>query len=495
MSGPEKGGERELTAVPLLEAFYRQCRLVPDNLAFIEGDLTLDYREVRKRVERLSALLSINNINGPRIAIALDRGIHAAIAILAVLDSGACYIPLDLKNPPERLNFIIGDADPQCILGTGPAPAWLEKSTLWLAIDEDPGPLPATVQPNQADPEGLAAILYTSGSTGTPKGVALSHRALRNFADWASGAFNIGPDDRIASLAPFHFDLSVFDLFTSLSRGAAIHFVPSSLPLSPSRLTSWLKEHRISVFYTVPSLLGFIALKGSLSTTPLPELRTLLFAGEVFPTATLRQLCDLLPHVDCYNLYGPTETNVCCYWPVQQERLRDEQPIPIGHPACDAVLKIDEETGELLVRSPNNLSGYWRQGRLTASHSKDSFYPTGDKVSLNEKGEYCYHGRLDRMLKCSGYRVEPAEIETAILRCSEVIKCAVVGVADNTSGYRPAAAVVLKEEGKLDTIVNAVRQRLPHYMHPCKFIVLESLPCLSNGKTDYQSLQQQLEKS
>jgi amino acid adenylation domain-containing protein len=493
MSGPKNGGE--LTAAPLLEAFYRQCRLVPDHPALIEGGLKLDYREVRKRVERLSAVLSIRKKDSQRIAIALDRGIQAAIAILAVLDSGACYIPLDLKNPPERLNFIINDADPQCILGEGPAPAWLEQSTLWQAIGEDPGPLPERIQPHQADPEALAAILYTSGSTGTPKGVALSHRALRNFADWAADAFNIGPDDRIASLAPFHFDLSVFDLFTSLSQGAAIDFVPSGLPLSPSRLTAWLREHRISVFYTVPSLLGFIALKGSLNTTSLPELRTLLFAGEVFPTATLSQLCDLLPHVDFYNLYGPTETNVCCYWPVQREYLQTEQPIPIGHPACSAVLKIDKETGELLVRSPNNLSGYWRQGRLEAPHSKNSFYPTGDRASLNEQGEYCYHGRLDRMLKCSGYRVEPAEIETAILRCPEVIKCAVVGVADSAGGCRPAAAVVLKKEGKLDTVVKAVRQSLPPYMHPCKFIVLETMPCLSNGKTDYRSLQHQLEKS
>lgn len=412
-----------------------------------------------------------------------------------MLDAGGCYVPLDLKSPPERLNFIIGDADPHCILGEGPVPAWLEKSALWLATDEYPGPSPAKVQPIRSDSEALAAILYTSGSTGTPKGVALSCRALLNFAEWATGTFKIGPADRIASLAPFHFDLSIFDLFGSLSRGASVYFMPPSLPLSPSRLTAWLDEQRISVFYTVPSLLGFLALKGALNTILLPELKTILFAGEVFPTALLRQLCTLLPHVDFYNLYGPTETNVCCYWPVQRERLQNEQPIPIGYPACDAILKIDEETCELLVQSANNFSGYWVQGRLMPTLTSDRFYATGDKVSLNEQGEYCYHGRLDRMLKCSGYRVEPAEIEAAILHCPEVIKCAVVGVADSVSGCRPAAAIVLKEKGRLDTVAKSVKQRLPPYMQPCRFIVLEELPHLSNGKTDYQSLQRQLEKT
>ena len=302
----------------------------------------------------------------------------------------------------------------------------------------------STSRPAVVSAEALAAILYTSGSTGAPKGVALSHRALRNFADWAAYTFNISRCDRIASLAPFHFDLSVFDLFSSLSCGAAVHFVPAGLTLSPSRLTAWLCEQRISIFYTVPSLLSFIALKGSLTTTPLPDLKTVLFAGEVFPTPQLKKLCELLPTVDFYNLYGPTETNVCCYWPVDRERLQTDRPIPIGYPACGAVLKIDAETGELLVQSANNLSGYWHQGKLIAALSTDNTYHTGDKVSLNERGEYCYHGRLDRMLKCSGYRVEPAEIEAVLSQFPEVTSCAVIGITDSTSGQRPAAAVVLK---------------------------------------------------
>ncbi|MDD2659523.1 MAG: amino acid adenylation domain-containing protein [Methylococcales bacterium] len=485
----------KLISMSLLSAFNRQCQNAPDNLAFIEGDRELSYSQVRCRASQLSASLLMRREPCLRVIIAVDRGIDAAVAILAVLGAGACYIPLDIKNPANRLNYIINDACPQYVIGKGPCPDWLETPKFWLDIDQTDGSQQSVRWPDEVSSEALAAILYTSGSTGVPKGVALSHRAMRNFSGWASNTFRISRNDRIASLAPFHFDLSVFDLFSSLSCGAAVHFVPAGLTLSPSRLTAWLCEQRISVFYTVPSLLGFIALKGSLTSISLPGLKTILFAGEVFPTQQLKKLCGLLPHVNFYNLYGPTETNVCCYWPVDRERLRSGQPIPIGYPACGAVLQINDETNELAVKSASNLSGYWKQGQLINALTADHFYHTGDKASLNGQGEYCYHGRLDRMLKCSGYRVEPAEIESALLQCPEVINCAVIGIIDSTCGQRPAAALVLKNSAKLDAVVKSAKQKLPAYMQPCKYIELESLPYFSNGKTDYLKLRQQLEKN
>ncbi len=477
----------------LLSAFLRQCRVAPERFALCDGERRLSYRALQHDVTRLGIRLSALVEPGERVAVALDRGLDGAVVILAALQAGACYVPLDIKNPPNRLRFICDDADPQCIVGRGSRPGWLAQSAVWLDIetelpDEGDSALPVASD----DPEALAAILYTSGSTGTPKGVALSHRAMGNFAAWAAGTFAVGPGDRIASLAPFHFDLSVFDLFSSLSSGAAVHFVPARLTLSPSRLSAWLAEQGITVFYTVPSLLAFLALKGALATTPLPKLKTILFAGEVFPTPQLRRLCELLPKTAFYNLYGPTETNVCCYWPVARERLRDDRPIPIGIPACGADVKI-AENGELLVKSPSNLSGYWQQNRLTEALDKGGYYATGDKVTENEFGEYCYHGRLDRMIKCAGYRVEPAEIEAVIVHSADVIQCGVVGIGDQTSGRRPAAAVVLEPGADLTNVVQRCKRHLPAYMQPCKFIVLESLPCLANGKTDYRALQLLLE--
>lgn len=339
----------------------------------------------------------------------------------------------------------------------------------------------------EVDATALAAILYTSGSTGTPKGVALSHQALLNFSNWAQQTFTINTQERIASLAPFHFDLSIFDLFTSLAAGASVYFIPAKLTFAPSHLTAWLSAEQITTWYTVPSLLSFIALKGSLATTPLPKLKQLLFAGEVFPTAQLIKLADLLPQTALYNLYGPTETNVCCYWQVDLTQLEPEQSIPIGIPACQATLSLHPDTAELLVQSQNNFSGYWQAGKLQPFNADT--YPTGDKASLNAQGKYCYHGRLDRMLKCSGYRVEPAEIEHSINQLDGIANCAVVGIKDSTSGQRPAAVVVLKQGADLAASIKPLRQQLASYMQPCKFIVLASLPVLSNGKTDYQAIQ------
>ena len=474
----------------LLSHFTEQCQRSPTQLACTEIDRALSYAQFNHAQQRLAAVLQQHECATHCIGVFLDRGIDAAIAIYAILSAGACYLPLDLKNPPERLHFIVQDAKPRLILGQGPCPAWLPTSELWLDITRLASPATDSINSinsKSINANAIAAILYTSGSTGTPKGVALSHRAMLNFADWASITFALTAHDRIASLAPFHFDLSVFDLFSSLASGASVHFMPAHLTLTPSRLSQWLQTQAISCWYTVPSLLSFLALKGNLSEHTLPALRTLLFAGEVFATPALISLATQLPHVQLYNLYGPTETNVCCYWPVERSRLKPEHAIPIGLPAAGAELQIDPDTGELSINSLNNFAGYWQQGALQPLASYP-WYASGDKVSRNEWGEYCYHGRLDRMLKCSGYRVEPAEIEQVLRQAPAVDDCAVIGIPDPTGGQRPAAVVILQKNHSLAELVPWLKVRLPQYMQPAKFAIQNRLPRLSNGKIDYVSL-------
>ncbi|NOQ14084.1 MAG: AMP-binding protein, partial [Methyloprofundus sp.] len=305
----------------IVTPFFQQCTQSPDKIALIEEEQAISYSEFRTRIEKIATFLQAKQTQNQCIAIALDRGINAASCIYGVLSAGAIYLPLDLKNPATRLNFIISDAQPRFIIGLGPAPNWLEKAEIWLDLTQILLTKTSCFLPTPVKPTELAAILYTSGSTGNPKGVALSHQALINFSTWASKTFKLNQQERIASLAPFHFDLSIFDLFSSLASGASIYFLPARLSLSPSRLTGWLSEHKITSWYTVPSLLSFIALKGALETTPLPHLKRILFAGEVFPTQHLIKLSDLLADTELYNLYGPTETNVCCYWQVDRQRL------------------------------------------------------------------------------------------------------------------------------------------------------------------------------
>lgn len=476
----------------IVSHFLQQCEQSPENIAFVESDRQITYRQFQEQITRIAAFLQQQQAQSCCIAIAIDRGIDAASCIYGILSAGAIYLPLDIKNPAPRLNFIIKDAQPKFIIGLGAEPSWLDATGKWIDLTYLLT-LPADFSLVDVDEKNLAAILYTSGSTGSPKGVALSHHALINFSRWAKQRFSITTQDRIASLAPFHFDLSIFDLFTSLAAGASVYFIPTRLTLAPSRLTAWLSAQQITTWYTVPSLLSFIAMKGALATTPLPKLRRLLFAGEVFPSAQLIKLVDLLPDTELYNLYGPTETNVCSYWQVDRTQLAPEKNIPIGLPACQATLSLHPDTAELLVASANNFSGYWQKGELQPFNASN--YPTGDKASINAQGDYCYHGRLDRMLKCSGYRVEPAEIEQSINQLNGIESCAVIGIKDSTSGQRPAAAVVLKQGAELGSSIKPLRQQLAAYMQPCRFIVLESLPRLSNGKTDYQAIQSLFNKS
>ncbi len=478
----------------ILSGFVEACRAYPERVALVQDGCPILYRDLLRRVQGFAAILNRHPCDDQPVAVAIDRGIDASIAIFAILHTGKCYLPLDLKNPPTRLQSITQDAGVSLVLGKGSRPAWVPPPATWVDIEKLGNPPDSNAPPVNVGAEFLACVLYTSGSTGKPKGVALSHRALVNFSRWAGQTFAIGTNDRIASLAPFHFDLSIFDLFTGLGSGASVHFVPGGLTLRPSRLTAWLHEHAITVWYTVPSLLNFLALKGAVETTGLKSLQTLLFAGEVMPAATLIKFASALPATRFYNLFGPTETNVCCYWPVERSRLADGEPIPIGKPACESELAVAEANGELLVRGDNLFSGYWNRGGWLNRVKPGSWYATGDRVSIGPDGLFRYHGRIDRMLKCSGYRVEPAEIESVVRNIPIVESCAVVGIDDPASGRRPAAAVVLQTGKGINDLLPAIKASLPAYMQPVKYVLLNRLPQLSNGKINYPEIERHLGK-
>lgn len=460
----------------------------PEKIAFSEEGRDVPYRELFVRAENISAVLVHHGVRpGDRVALLLPRGIDAACAIFGTLFTGACYAPLDINNPEARLAYIVADLQPRCIIGNGPRPDWCSDAGCdWLDIhDREFFAESPDIDVNvvyRSGPDDLAAILYTSGSTGNPKGVCISCRAIDAFVAWSADTFGITADDSIASLAPFHFDLSLFDLFTAVHCGARTCFVPQALTLAPGRLAGWLEEHAISSWYTVPSILAFLAMRGGLAPERLPALKRILFAGEVFPMPALTRLASALPHVELFNLFGPTETNVCTFWQVERDRLGGMDAIPIGAAACRAELEISE-AGELLVSGPCVMSGYWQGSDLKAA---DVPYHTGDRVSFNERGELLYHGRMDRMIKSSGYRVEPAEVETVINRFDGVDASVVVGEPDPISGNR-LVAVVAGAAIDLEGLRLHLRSNLASYMQPYRLMQVESLPRLSNGKVDLKS--------
>ena len=372
----------------------------------------------------------------------------------------------------------------------------------WTEIMADDAPSP--LAPCR-DPDDLAYILFTSGSTGQPKGVMLSHANAFTFLDWCQET--LGPwadDDRFSSHAPFHFDLSVFDLFVSCRNAATLVLIGESLAKEPELLGEFLAAGRISVWYSAPSILALLTRHGHLDRPGSAAPRLVLFAGEVFPVGPLRRLRQLWPEARLWNLYGPTETNVCTAHPIPAAIPDDRtEPYPIGT-VCPPLRArvVDEEgqdvpagaIGELVIAGPGVMRGYFGQPELTAraffiDAEELRWYRTGDLVVDDGAGCYQFHGRRDRMVKKRGYRIELGEIESALYRHDSVDRAAVVARADE-SGVSIAAFVALKPDQKRSII--AMKRHctvyLPNYMVPDTITFMSSLPATSTDKVDYQRL-------
>jgi amino acid adenylation domain-containing protein len=364
--------------------------------------------------------------------------------------------------------------------------------------------LPASIRLSS---DSLAYILYTSGSTGKPKGVMLSHLNAISFIDWCSEVFEPCETDRFSSHAPFHFDLSILDIYVSIKHGATLVLVDEEIGKDPVRLAPLISEKKISIWYSTPSILSFLAQFGKLDRYAFPDLRMVLFAGEVFPIKHLRMLKDLLPEPRYFNLYGPTETNVCTYYEVPTTIPADQtKPFPIGK-ACshytDLIRVVDEkgqdvekgQRGELIAAGPGVMQGYWNLPERTSNAflvdaSGQRWYKTGDIVVQDDNGNYLYLSRRDRMVKKRGYRVELGEIEAGLYRHPDVREAAVIALSNEENGVQIKAFLSFKA-GKNPSRIELKRfcmQALPAYMIPDLFSFLDSLPKTSTDKIDYQKL-------
>ncbi len=384
-----------------------------------------------------------------------------------------------------------------------------------VLADDAPSPL----APNRSA-DDLAYILYTSGSTGRPKGVALSHANAFAFLDWCRDHLDARDGNRFASHAPFHFDLSVFDLYASVRHASPLVLIGEGLAKDPARLASFIAERRIDVWYSAPSILAMIAddrrvrhadHPASMAASedgphsgPYESPRLVLFAGEVFPIEALKRLRNLWPESALWNLYGPTETNVCTAHRVPDVIPADQtEPMPTGRVCAPHRARVVDESGkdvasgaigELLVAGPGVMLGYFGRKDLTDAAFLDEpdgtrWYRTGDLVADEGDGVYRFHGRRDRMVKKRGYRIELGEVESALHRHEGVDRAAVVARSDG-DGVSIAAFVALKPDRKASIIAmkRHCTMYLPHYMIPDTIAFVPALPATSTGKVDYQGL-------
>ena len=462
---------------------------------------------------------------GERVVMCLNKSVEAVVSMYAVHLCGAVFVPLDPVAPPKRTIQLIQDSKAVGLIIDirnleiikASDSEWSPPSVLiHPAEDISPGSLSSLVGSGETQEASAAYQLYTSGTTGLPKGVVHSHHSALAFAKWACAAFELRSSDRVANHAGFHFDLSTFDYLSSCLAGAAVCPVPENMSFHGDHLISFICEEEISVWYSVPLALRRMMESDSLARLKSSKLRMILFAGEVFPTSELYELRKLLPHVRLFNLYGPTETNVCLWHEVTPADFEEPyQPIPIGRPCHGVGLWFDGneaqlDRGDLCVSGPTLMTGYWEPDglgdgalvrRAEGEGGSRVGYRTGDLVRCDSSGVYHFLGRLDRQVKIRGFRVELGEIESVLDSFSSVRRAVAVAPSDQKGIHRIEAFLKLEEGGDdedSEAILRAVSRhcvdRLPMHMVPTRLHVLEAFPSTPNGKVDRDALTRKCER-
>ncbi len=504
------------------------ARARPNHPAVEEaGGAAISYAELAALTDRArDRLVALGVKPGDRVGVYIPKTIDTLGAIFGALKAGAAYVPVDPTAPASRNGYIFANCAVRVVFAEASLVPGLQRELavngaspvvipvegcggggpLRAALDrlekESPAPEARTHVPKADD---LAYILYTSGSTGKPKGVMLSHENAKVFVDWCSDHLKPRADDRFSSHAPFHFDLSILDIYTPIKHGCTLVIVGEDLGKEPAPLAKYIEDKKITVWYSAPSILSLMAQFGNIPALGWKSLRTIIFAGEVFPVVHLRSLKNQAPHCEYWNLYGPTETNVCTYYllppgPVPESRA---EPYPIGV-RCEHYdeIVIDAEgrevargvEGELCMAGPGVMGGYWGNDELTKNAfvtvNGRRWYKTGDIVALDPEGNWIYRGRRDRMIKKRGYRVELGEIEACLYQHPNVREAAIVAIPDESAGFMVWAHLSSRDGAKISLIAlkKFCSERLPLYMIPDKFQFHDSLPKTSTDKTDYQRL-------
>jgi len=429
-----------VTPKALFEFLEHSAGIDPDGTAVIEpGQGSITYGELNALANQLrDRLYHLGVRRGDRVGIYLHKSIDSLAAIMGILKTGAAYVPVDPGAPVSRNAYILADCQVKAVViedcfvhdltsewgasgdtsrflilnGTGGGESMKEMlDQAQVSMPISPG---ESVTPSLDD---LAYILYTSGSTGKPKGVMLTNRAAISFVDWCSEAFEPDHSDRFSSHAPFHFDLSILDIYLPIKHGASLVLISEEIGKDTARLAATISESNITIWYSAPSILGFLAQYGKLEQYDYSSLRTVLFAGEVFPVKHLRALKKLIPNPRYFNLYGPTETNVCTFYEIPEIIPENRMnPFPIGKACSNYRIRILDELGqevppgsegELCANGDGMMIGYWNLPEKTANaflvdSSGNKWYKTGDIVSEGPDGNYIYVARRDRMVKKRG---------------------------------------------------------------------------------------------
>ncbi len=501
-----------------------------DERALVGETEVMTYAELDAAVDRVAhALLAQGLTPGARVCVLAEKAPWTIAALIGTLRAGGAYVPIDSAGPASRVARIVGAADPEVMLVDvsagplldevlaglpGPPPvvgalgAPLTGERFTTAFDRDDLLAQPVGAPGVA-PADLAHLLFTSGSTGVPKGVMITHDMVLAFVDWALRHFGTRAGDRISAHPPLHFDLSTFDIFATLAAGAELHLVPASLGVDPRATAAFIRDRALTQWFSVPSVLTYLARFDAVAQDDFPALERLLWCGEVLPTPVLAHWMRRLPHVRFTNLYGPTEATIASsYYDVPGVPVDETVPVPIGW-ACDGeeLRVLDErmdpvpagEVGDLWIGGVGLSPGYWRdEAKTEAAFRADPttgarLYRTGDLARADDAGVVHFLGRADSQIKSRGYRIELGEIEAALATVAGIRECAVVGV--ETGGFEGtticcAYSVAAGHELPATALRRTLADLVPKYMVPARWAELDDLPHNVNGKIDRPALRE-----
>ena len=495
------------------QLFEGQAAERPDAAAVEDGSECLTYRELNRRANRVARYLRRRGV-GPdvRVGVALERSADLVVALLGVLKAGGAYVPLDTSYPPERLGFMLEDAGLSVLLTRAGTLPHLADALSIVGLDSDRGRIEAESDENlenRTSAEHLAYVMYTSGSTGRPKGIAVPHRAITRLVR-NTDYVQLTSEDRVAQISNASFDAATFEIWGALLNGARLVLLTRDVVLSPPAFGAEIRERGITAMFLTTALFNQLAaaVPGVFQTV-----RHLLFGGEAVDPRPAREVLAHGPPERLVHVYGPTEATTFATWYEVREVPETAHTVPIGRAIANTKAYVLDRylmpvavgvPGELYLGGPGLARGYLGRPALTADRfvpdpfgpaqgggTGSRLYRTGDRVRLRSNGTLEFLGRLDEQIKLRGFRIEPGEIEAALARHPAVRECAVV-VRDDVPGGRALVAYLAahasngKKQALLASLLPDVRaylrRRLPEYMIPSAFVVLDALPLSPNGK-------------
>ena len=497
--------------INLIELFEETVKCYPQKVAVIDKDREITFSALHQQSLRLaSRLISMGIAQNKPVGVFLDKSIESVYANLGILYAGDFYMNLDIKTPAERIRNIIQLVEPAAIISTTrqikPIEGIIPSTTQVILLDEadETADVDATAILRRLSTiidTDSSCIINTSGSTGTPKGVVLNHKSFFDFIEWAIDTFHFGDDLVMGSLSPIVFDIYSFELCMLMAKASTLVVLPAHLAAFPAKILEVLEQHKVNFLFWVPTIMVNIANMDLLSAFKLESLKTVWFAGEVFPTKQYNYWHHHLPQTTFANLYGPIEITLDCTYYIINKEIPDEEPLPIGYPCRNTdILVLDDEDrlvkeanveGELCVRGTSLAMGYYNNPEKTAAafvqNPLNKAYPeviyrTGDIVCYSEEGLIMFKGRKDNIVKHQGYRTDLGEIEHVIINTLKLVKngCIVYNQAEKQITLFYEA----EEEVPVTEFRLSIGKVLPKYMIPTAYHRLEQLQRNANGKID-----------